>query len=46
MAASIKALRTFRTDLKKAYGAAADDDREMEVGGSGTLADIVAFARF
>jgi CRISPR system Cascade subunit CasC len=45
MAASIAALRKFRQDLTQAYGPAADGEREMEVGATGSLADIVAFAR-
>jgi CRISPR system Cascade subunit CasC len=43
--ASIKALKDFRASLAKAYGPGADNEREMVVGGEGTLADIVAFAR-
>lgn len=45
MAASIAALRKFRQDLAQAYGPTADGEREMEVGATGSLADIVAFAR-
>jgi CRISPR system Cascade subunit CasC len=45
VAASIAALRTFRAALEAAYGPAADRQKEMEVGVSGSLADIVAFAR-
>ncbi len=43
--ASIDKLKDFRCALHKAYGAGCDDHREMVVGGDGTLADIVAFAR-
>ncbi len=42
---SIKALQEFRTSLDRAYGPASDDYREMVLGESGSLADIVAFAR-
>jgi hypothetical protein len=45
MAASIAALRTFRTAIETAYGPAADRQAEMVVGEAGSLADIVAFAR-
>lgn len=46
--ASISALAAFRDNLDQAYGACADDRREMRVtpaGTSGTLGDIIAFAR-
>jgi CRISPR system Cascade subunit CasC len=43
MKESIAALGTFRADMEKAYGPAADASAEMQVGGTGTLADIVAF---
>jgi CRISPR system Cascade subunit CasC len=43
MTESIKSLRTFRADMEKAYGSAADASTEMQVGGTGTLADIVTF---
>jgi CRISPR system Cascade subunit CasC len=45
MAESIKALRKFRCALKEAYGPACDGETEMEVGATGNLAEIVAFAR-
>lgn len=43
--ASVTALKQFRDDMDKAYGAAAVEAAEMHVGHGGTLADIVAFAR-
>jgi CRISPR system Cascade subunit CasC len=43
MADSIKSLGSFRTAMESAYGPAADATAVMQVGGSGTLADIVAF---
>ncbi len=45
MAKSINAVRVFRTNMEKAYGEAADATAEMQVGGAGTLADIVAFVQ-
>jgi CRISPR system Cascade subunit CasC len=43
---SIAALTVFRDQLDKAYGPGADAAAEMNVsGGSGTLADIIAFIR-
>jgi CRISPR system Cascade subunit CasC len=45
MAKSIEALGTFRADMEKAYGPAGDAKATMQVGGDGTLADIVAFFR-
>jgi CRISPR system Cascade subunit CasC len=45
MAKSIESLRDFRKALAAAYGPACDGEREMEVGGRGSLAEIVAFAR-
>jgi CRISPR system Cascade subunit CasC len=42
---SIARLKKFRRDLQGAYGPSADDEHEMIVGESGSLADIVAFAR-
>ena len=45
MASSISRLRSFRASLDKAYGTAAEASAEMEVGGEGTLAEILAFAR-
>jgi CRISPR system Cascade subunit CasC len=45
MASSITRLRSFRAGLDKAYGTAAEASAEMEVGGEGTLAEILAFAR-
>ena len=45
MAKSIEALSVFRQDLEKAYGPAADASAVMQVGGAGTLADIVAFSQ-
>ena len=43
MVKSVEALCTFREDMEKAYGPAADASAEMRVGGTGTLAEIVAF---
>jgi CRISPR system Cascade subunit CasC len=45
MADSIKALRAFRSNLDAAYCVTPEPSTEMEVGGSGTLADIIAFFR-
>jgi CRISPR system Cascade subunit CasC len=45
MAASIQALKAFRNALDDAYDVGADRRVEMEVGGEGSLADIVAFVR-
>lgn len=45
MVSSIEKLRDFRKALEAAYGPACDDNKEMEVGGSGSLAEIIAFAR-
>jgi CRISPR system Cascade subunit CasC len=43
MTDSIKALRAFRGDLDTAYCVTPEPSIEMKVGGSGTLADIIAF---
>lgn len=45
MANSIEKLRDFRKALESAYGPACDSKKEMEVGASGSLAEIIAFAR-
>lgn len=45
MAASVAALKSFRTDLEKAYGRGYDAEASMEVGAGGSLGDIVAFCR-
>lgn len=45
MAASISALETFRGALDQAYGPAAEAASVMRVGGEGSLAEIIAFAR-
>jgi CRISPR system Cascade subunit CasC len=45
MANSIDAFGTFRANMEKAYGPAADATAVMKVGGDGILADIVAFFR-
>jgi CRISPR system Cascade subunit CasC len=45
IAASIAALRQFRTALDRAYGPAADKSAELEVGAAGSLTEIVTFAR-
>jgi CRISPR system Cascade subunit CasC len=45
MADSIKALLGFRAALEAAYGPAAAMTAQMEVGGSGSLADIISFCR-
>jgi hypothetical protein len=45
MAASIEALTQFRAQLNTAYGPGADASAEMRVGGTGSLADVVAFGR-
>jgi CRISPR system Cascade subunit CasC len=42
---SIVRLKGFRGELNEAYDKTYDDECEMTVGGDGTLADIVAFAR-
>ena len=42
---SITALGGFRTALDEAYGPASTDSRVMQVGETGRLSDIVAFAR-
>lgn len=44
MAASIAALRDMAVALDRAYGAACDRDQDMEVGVSGSLDQIAAFA--
>ena len=43
MGRSIEELVRFRTQLDAAYGPAATGSATMEVGKSGTLADIIAF---
>ena len=45
MGKSIEELERFRTQLDAAYGPAAADSATMEVGKSGSLADIIAFCR-
>jgi CRISPR system Cascade subunit CasC len=45
VAASVARLRKWRADMDLAYGDAATAAQEMEVGGHGTLADILAFCR-
>lgn len=45
MAASIARLKAFRNDLAATYGSPAEATREMEVGGTGSLADVVTFVR-
>jgi CRISPR system Cascade subunit CasC len=45
MAASIEAIGMFREKLTKAYGPGCDDCRKMVLGGTGSLAEIIAFAR-
>jgi CRISPR system Cascade subunit CasC len=45
MVTSIERLRTFRKSIDDAYGAASDVSKEMEVGGIGTLTEVVAFFR-
>jgi CRISPR system Cascade subunit CasC len=45
MRKSIEALSKFRQNIDNAYGAAADASVEMQLGETGTLADIVAFFR-
>jgi len=45
MAKSIEELERFRTELDAAYGPAATDSATMQVGKSGSLADIIAFCR-
>jgi CRISPR system Cascade subunit CasC len=40
---SIEALDTFRTNMERAYGPAADATKIMQVGGSGALSDMVTF---
>jgi CRISPR system Cascade subunit CasC len=42
---SVHRLRVFRAAIDQAYGPAAEAQVEMELGGTGTLADIVAFAQ-
>jgi CRISPR system Cascade subunit CasC len=45
MADSVAALHDLRDDMDKAYGACADRRIDMQVGGTGTLDDILAFCR-
>jgi CRISPR system Cascade subunit CasC len=45
MGKSIEELERFRAQLDAAYGPAATDSATMEVGKSGSLADIIAFCR-
>lgn len=45
MADSIAKLKKFRRDIDKAYGQKPESDEEMQVGGDGTLTDILAFCR-
>lgn len=45
MACSIDRLRTFRSALDAAYGPTSDKSVQLEVGGDGTLAGVVQFAR-
>jgi CRISPR system Cascade subunit CasC len=45
MGRSIEALRTFRDNLDAAYSVTSQASVEMEVGGTGTVADIVTFFR-
>jgi CRISPR system Cascade subunit CasC len=45
MDASITALKTFRSNIDKAYGPSSDARIEMKIGGEHSLADIVAFFR-
>jgi CRISPR system Cascade subunit CasC len=45
MEASITTLQRFRKALSDAYGAGCDAFAEMHLGGTGSLAQIVAFAR-
>ncbi|MCZ8146712.1 MAG: type I-E CRISPR-associated protein Cas7/Cse4/CasC [Roseomonas sp.] len=45
MADSIAKLKKFRRDIDKAYDQKPEPDEEMQVGGDGTLTDILAFCR-
>jgi CRISPR system Cascade subunit CasC len=45
MADSIAKLKKFRRDIDKAYDQKPEPDKEMQVGGEGTLTDILAFCR-
>ena len=45
MVDSIARLRSFRAAIDAAYDQAPDEQAELEVGGNGRLADIVAFCR-
>lgn len=45
MEASIRALRKFRDDLDASYGKGYAEEKVMQVGAGGTLADIVTFCR-
>ena len=45
MASSITQLKAFRDNLAVTYGRPADAVCEMEVGGTGSLADVVTFVR-
>jgi len=45
MQTSIAKLKTFRKVMSNAYGPGCDLCAEMELGGQGSLAEIVAFAR-
>jgi CRISPR system Cascade subunit CasC len=43
MSVSIERLTAFRNAMDAAYGSSADESHEMRVGGTGSLAEIVAF---
>lgn len=45
LVASVQALRRLRDDMDKAYGACATARSEMQVGGEGSLDEILAFCR-
>ena len=45
VAASVRALADFRTALDAAYGPATTDHLDMQVGQTGSLAEIIAFAQ-
>ncbi len=45
MEASIQRLLKFRTDMDKAYSQVPDEAKAMQVGGAGTLANIIEFCR-
>lgn len=45
VAAFVSRLREWRDAMDVAYGPCAEDKKDMEVGGAGTLAELLAFCR-